>query len=62
MTGMPERRRDEMFYLPDDPGQERNLLARNPEKARELHGALLDLITQTATDPEIASTYKPLPS
>jgi len=62
MTGMPERRRDELFYLPNDPGQEHNVLAENPDEGRRLHSVILNLIAQTDTDPAIAGTYKNSPS
>ena len=60
-TGMPERRVDELFHMPDDPGQEHNLLSIHPDEAVRLHRALLDLIESTDTDPAIAETYRPLP-
>ena len=60
-TGMPERRVDELFYLPDDPGQERNVLADNPEVARRLHKALLELVEETAEDAALAATYRAQP-
>jgi arylsulfatase A-like enzyme len=60
-TGMPERRVDELFYMPDDPGQEHNVLAANPEVALRLHGALLELVEETATDAALAATYQAAP-
>jgi arylsulfatase A-like enzyme len=60
-TGMPERRVDELFYLPDDPAQAKNVIGQHPEEAKRLHQALLDLIGDTDVDPNIASTYAPLP-
>jgi arylsulfatase A-like enzyme len=60
-TGMPERRVDELFYLPDDPGQLTNVLSQNPDEATRLHGALLDLISQTDVEPAIATTYQSPP-
>ena len=58
---MPERRVDELFYMPEDPGQENNVIADHPEEARRLHDALRQLIEDTETDPEIAKTYLPAP-
>ena len=58
---MPERRVDELFYMPEDSGQENNVIAEHPEEARRLHRALLELIEDTETDPEIARTYLPAP-
>jgi arylsulfatase A-like enzyme len=60
-TGMPERRVDELFYLPDDPGQQKNVLDQHPDEAKRLHQALLDLIDTTDVDPAIGVTYRPLP-
>jgi len=62
VTGMPERRSDELFYMPDDPDQQNNLLDAHHVEAQRLHQALLDLITETDTDPAIAETYQPMPS
>jgi len=62
VTGMPERRRDELFYMPDDPDQQHNLLDTHPAEAQRLHQALLDLIAEADTDPLIAETYQPVPS
>ena len=62
MTGMPERRRDELFYLPEDPDQERNLLGEHPDQAQRLHSILLELIESTDTDHAIAETYGNAPS
>ena len=59
--GMPERRVDELFYMPDDPGQEKNVIAEHAEEAKRLHRALLDLIAGTDVEPEIAGTYEALP-
>jgi arylsulfatase A-like enzyme len=56
--GYPERRVEELFYMPDDPEQGRNVLAEYPEQAKRLHAALLDLIERTDVDPEIARTYQ----
>ncbi|MBT4138755.1 MAG: sulfatase [Candidatus Latescibacteria bacterium] len=56
---MPERRVDELFYMPDDPGQEKNVIGAHPEEAKRLYLALLDLIAETGTDAEIAKTYQP---
>ena len=56
--GMPERRVEELFYLPDDPGQEQNVLGDYPAEAQRLHTALLDLITEADVDPELAATYQ----
>ena len=56
--GMPERRVEELFYLPDDPGQESNVLEAHPDEAKRLHAALLDLIAQADVDPELAATYQ----
>ncbi len=56
--GMPERRVEELFYLPEDPGQERNVLATYPAEAKRLHAALLDLIAEADVDPELAATYQ----
>ena len=58
---MPDRRVDELFYMPEDPGQENNVIADHPEEARRLHDALRQLIEDTETDPEIAKTYLPAP-
>jgi len=60
-TGMSERRVDELFYLPDDPGQQNNVLDANLDEAKRLHQALLDLIAETDVDPDIAVTYKSVP-
>ena len=59
--GMPERRVDELFHMPDDPGQERNVIEQHPEIARRLHQALLELIAECDVDPALAKTYLPLP-
>ena len=60
-TGMPERRVDELFYLPDDPGQANNVIDQHPAEAGRLHQALLDLIGETDVDPKIEVTYRPVP-
>lgn len=60
-TGMPERRVDELFYMPDDPHQEENVLATHPAEAARLHRALLELVELGDTVAEIAATYKPAP-
>ncbi|NKB69924.1 MAG: sulfatase-like hydrolase/transferase [Candidatus Latescibacteria bacterium] len=60
-TGMPERRVDELFHMPTDPGQETNVLATHPQEARRLHAALVELVEATATEPALAATYQPLP-
>jgi arylsulfatase A-like enzyme len=60
-TGMPERRVDELFFLPDDPGQQKNVLDQHPAESRRLHQALLDLIADTDVDPDIEVTYRPTP-
>lgn len=60
-TGMPQRRVDELFYLPDDPGELHNVIDRHPEQAARMHAALLQLIAQTDVDPAIAVTYRPAP-
>jgi arylsulfatase A-like enzyme len=57
-TGFPERRVEELFYMPDDPGQEKNVLAQNLEHAQRLHKALLELIDTTDVEAEIARTYQ----
>lgn len=62
MTGMPERRKDELFNLTEDPGQESNILSSCPEKAQELHGALLELISSTNVHPDIADAYQTPPA
>ena len=59
--GRPERRVDELLYLPDDPGQENNVLDVRPEEAKRLHGALRDLIAQTDVEAELAAAYQPPP-
>ena len=59
--GMPERRVDELFHMPDDPGQEKNVIGKHPEKAKWLHRALLELIADCDVEPAIAETYRPLP-
>lgn len=59
--GMPERRVDELFHMPNDPGQERNVIEQHPEIARRLHRALLDLIADCDVEPAIAETYRQLP-
>ena len=59
--GMPERRVEELFYLPEDPGQEHNVLAAYPAEAQRLHVELLDLIAEADVDPELAATYQRLP-
>ncbi|MBT5875990.1 MAG: sulfatase [Candidatus Latescibacteria bacterium] len=62
MTGMPERRKDELFNLTEDPGQELNVLNNHADKARELHGALLELISTTDVHPDIAKAYQSPPA
>ena len=59
--GMPERRVEELFYLPNDPGQEKNVLASHPDEAKRLHAALLDLIAEADVEPEMAATYQRSP-
>ena len=56
--GMPERRVEELFYLPDDPDQQKNVLAEHPEEAKRLHAALLQLIAESGVDAELAATYQ----
>ena len=60
--GMPERRVDELFYLPNDPSQSVNVLEDNRTEAVRLHAALLDLIGQTDVKEDIAVTYTNAPS
>tara|TARA_B100001964_G_C13811349_1_gene413206 strand:- start:102 stop:566 length:465 start_codon:yes stop_codon:yes gene_type:complete len=60
-TGMPERRIDELFHLPDDPGQQTNLINQHPDEANRLHRALLDLIADTDVDSDITITYQSAP-
>lgn len=62
VIGMPERRIDELFHMPDDPDQQNNLLDAHPAEARRLHQALLDLVRETEADPAIVDSYRPLPS
>ena len=52
---------EELFYLPNDPGQQKNVLAKHPEEAKRLHAALLQLIAETGVEPELAATYQRLP-
>ncbi len=59
--GYPERRVDELFYMPDDPEQKRCLLAAHPAEAKRLHEALLALVEETDSDAHIAQTYRRLP-
>jgi arylsulfatase A-like enzyme len=42
----------ELYYLPDDPGQERDLIATHGEQARAMHRQLLDFLRSTGTDEE----------
>jgi arylsulfatase A-like enzyme len=37
----------ELYNLKSDPGQEKNLINENPDKARELHGLLVDYMKET---------------
>jgi arylsulfatase A-like enzyme len=60
-TGMPERRVDELFHLPDDPGQAKNVISQHSDEAKRLHRSLLDLIRETDVDPSIAATYQSAP-
>ena len=56
-VGRPERRVDELFYIPDDPRQENNALNAHLDEAKRLHGALRDLITYTDIETELAAVY-----
>ena len=59
--GYPERRVDELFYMPNDPEQKRCVLAEHPADAKRLHEALLALVEETDADANIAQTYRRLP-
>ena len=59
--GYPERRVDELFYMPDDPAQQHNVLESHPDEAQRLHQALLALMAGADVDVEIARTYRRLP-
>jgi len=37
----------ELYHLKTDPKQEKNLIAKNPEKARELHQLLVKFLKET---------------
>ena len=37
----------ELYHLPSDPDQKRNLIGRKPETARELHGSLMKFMRET---------------
>ena len=56
--GMPERRVEELFYLPDDPDQQQNVLTEHPQEAKRLHAALLQLIAEAGVEAELAATYQ----
>lgn len=52
--------RSELFYLPDDPGQERNLIGSQPEVARELHGRLLSFFEEIGAPEELITSRRVL--
>jgi arylsulfatase A-like enzyme len=37
----------ELFHLPSDPGQQKNIITENPDKARELHQMLIQYMKET---------------
>lgn len=43
----------ELFYLPSDPKQEKNLISENPDKARELHQLLVKFMRETKVAKEL---------
>ncbi len=55
-------RRNKLFYLPNDPGQEHKVLAELPDEGQHLYTIILNLIAQIDTEPAIAETYKSSPS
>ena len=49
-----EAGRSELYYLPTDPGQARNLIAERPEVARELHALLVRFMRETNLESALA--------
>ena len=50
----------QLFYLPDDPHQERNIIAENRAKAEEIHQAMLRELVRLETPEDILATRKKL--
>jgi len=54
----PADRPRELYHLPDDPGQTRNLIAERPEVAAELHRRLIAFLEEHGADPQRIARYR----
>ena len=43
----PEKLKEELYYLPDDIGEEKNLIGQNPAKADELRSLAMKARTES---------------
>jgi len=56
----PEPGLSELYYLPSDPKQEKNLISERPEIARELHQVLINFMRENKVPPHLLETRSEL--
>ncbi len=50
----------ELYYLPDDPDQSKNILSKNKQKAKQIHSEFIKFLKETKTDEKIVSMWSEL--
>lgn len=51
-------KKDELYFLPDDPKQEKNLIDEKPEITKRLKGKIINFLREVKTDEKIINLWK----